>query len=179
LAERTDVEPADAGDPGTWTRSYFGDANPEIRSVLEATVGMPPSGSEEIPSAVLDVLGRLEVSYYRGDAVEITSLELNKVAGVEAALDVLGVEDPFALVMGDSRSDLRVMEWAEDADAGVAAAPSHASRAVLDHVVSTDELVFEEGGAGGMLRAVYAMDQLARLDLDVGGGRDGESARSR
>ena len=104
------------------------------------------------------------MGYYEGDAAEIGSLELSKVVGVEAALDVLGVEDPFAVVVGDSKSDLRVMEWADEHDAGIAAAPEHASQVVLDHVESTDHLVFDEGAAGDVLRTVYALNRLARLE---------------
>jgi len=86
------------------------------------------------------------------------------VVGVEAALDVLGVADPFALVMGDSKSDLRVMRWAAEHDAGIAAAPEHASRDVLDHVLSTDELVFDQGKATEPLRTVWALNRLAALE---------------
>jgi hypothetical protein len=94
----------------------------------------------------------------------VGSLELNKVVGVEAAFDVLDIEDPFALVMGDSKSDLRVMRWVEENDTGIAAAPNHASGDVLDHVMNTDELVFDRGGVAEMLRTAYAMNQLADLD---------------
>jgi hypothetical protein len=55
------------------------------------------------------------------------------------------------------------MEWVAEHDAGVSAAPEHASRDVLEHVVATDELVFDEGGAAEMLRTTYALDRLARL----------------
>jgi NDP-sugar pyrophosphorylase family protein len=74
---------------------------------------------------------------------------------------VLGVEDPFVLVMGDSKTDLRVMEWAEENDAGIAAAPDHASEAVLDHVRQRDGLVFDRGDAAAPLRVVYALNSLA------------------
>ena len=150
-----------------WARAFYADADPEIRAVLEARGGMPDtvSDSESIPDDIASLLGRIDVGYYEADAAEITSLELNKVVGVEAALDVLGVAEPFALVMGDSKSDLRVMEWVDEEGAGIAAAPAHASRDVLDHVIRTDELIFEEGSAAEMLRTVYALDRLSRLDL--------------
>jgi hydroxymethylpyrimidine pyrophosphatase-like HAD family hydrolase len=151
------------GDAQARTRAYFAGADPEIRAVLEERGGMPDADPAAAPDAVLATLERIDVGYYEADAAEITSLELNKVVGVEAALDVLGVEDPFALVMGDSKSDLRVMEWVAEQDAGIGAAPEHASRDVLEHVVSTDELVFDEGGAAEMLRTTYALDRLARL----------------
>jgi hydroxymethylpyrimidine pyrophosphatase-like HAD family hydrolase len=161
VADATDDADTSAGQ--AWTRAYFADADPEIRAVLEGRGGMPDVGPDDAPSDVQAVLDRIDVGFYGADAAEITSLELNKVVGVEAALDVLGVDDPFALVMGDSKSDLRVMEWVAEHDAGIAAAPEHASRDVLDHVVGTDELVFDEGGAAEMLRTTYALDRLARL----------------
>jgi 3-deoxy-D-manno-octulosonate 8-phosphate phosphatase KdsC-like HAD superfamily phosphatase len=76
---------------------------------------------------------------------------------------VLDVEDPFVTVMGDSKSDLRVMEWAEANDTGIAAAPDHASEDVLEHVMATDELVFDRGASAEMLRTVYVLNLLASL----------------
>jgi hydroxymethylpyrimidine pyrophosphatase-like HAD family hydrolase len=140
-------------------RSYYADADPEIAGVL-ADAGEAPTGVE-IPNDVRDVLERVDVAYYEADAAEIASRELNKVLGVQGAFDVLDVEDPFALVMGDSKSDLRVMEWVAAEDAGIAAAPEHASERTLQHVTETDELVFDEGAADDVLRTVWAMNRLA------------------
>jgi hypothetical protein len=56
------------------------------------------------------------------------------------------------------------MRWAEDNGTGIAAAPEHASRDVRDHVLGTDELLFDRGDAAGMLRTAYAMCRLAALD---------------
>jgi hydroxymethylpyrimidine pyrophosphatase-like HAD family hydrolase len=150
-------------DGSKWARAYYAHSDPEIRGVLEAQGGMPDAEVEEIPADVRDTFDRIDVAYYEGDAAEIGSRELNKVVGVEAALNVLGVEDPFTLVMGDSKSDLRVMQWADENDCGIGAAPEHASRDVLDHVVRTDELIFGRGKAGDVLRTVYALNRLARL----------------
>ncbi|MFC6725754.1 HAD family hydrolase, partial [Halobium palmae] len=47
---------------------------------------------------------------------------------------------------------------------GVAAAPEHASEDVLDHVVSTDELVYDRGEAADVLRTAYVLNLLAKLD---------------
>jgi len=152
------------GDPTAWARAYYAAADPEIRGVLETTDAVPAVDAEAVPDAVESVFERIDVAYYEADAAEIGSLELNKVVGVEAALDVLGVADPFALVMGDSKSDLRVMRWAAEHDAGIAAAPEHASRDVLDHVLSTDELVFDQGKATEPLRTVWALNRLAALE---------------
>jgi len=116
---------------------------------------------DTVPGDLRATLDRVDVAYYEADAAEIASRELNKVVGVEAALDVLGVDDPFALVMGDSKSDLRVMEYVHEHDAGIAAAPEHASGRVLDHVQSTDDLVFDEGAADEILRTVWALDRFA------------------
>jgi hydroxymethylpyrimidine pyrophosphatase-like HAD family hydrolase len=146
-------------DPGT-VRAFYADADPEIAGVL-ADQGAPAGDPGAVPGDLRETLERVDVAYYEADAAEIASRELNKVVGVEAALDVLGVDDPFALVMGDSKSDLRVMEHVAERDAGIAAAPEHASQRVLDHVKSTDELVFDEGAADEILRTVWALDQFA------------------
>ena len=151
-------------DRGTaWTRAYYADADPEIRTVLEQEGEYPDVDTDDVPDDLVEVFERIDVAYYHADAAEIGSLELNKVAGVEAALDVLDVEDPFVTVMGDSKSDLRVMEWAEANDTGIAAAPDHASEDVLEHVMATDELVFDRGASAEMLRTVYVLNLLASL----------------
>ncbi|WP_439025608.1 HAD family hydrolase [Haloarchaeobius sp. DT45] len=160
VARATDTDPEAAAD---WSRRYYGKADPEIRGVLEREGGFPDVDLDAMPDAVRDTFERIDVAYYEADAAEVTSLELDKVAGVEAALDVLGVEDPFALVMGDSKSDLRVMRWAAETDSGIGAAPEHASSDVLDFVLSTDELVFDRGKSAEMLRTVYALNRLAGL----------------
>ena len=157
-----------------WARAYYADADPEIASVLESegdgldsegndldSEGAPPERTvDNIPDAVRDRFDRIDVAYYRADAAEIGSLDLDKPTGVEAALDVLEITDPFALVMGDSKSDLRVMEWAEQTDAGIAAAPSHASESVLNHVRATDDLLYDPGDAGSVLRIVSVLNRL-------------------
>jgi hydroxymethylpyrimidine pyrophosphatase-like HAD family hydrolase len=148
---------------GTWTRAYFADQDPEIRAVLEAEDATPDRAIGDAPDPVVATLERIDVGYYEGDAAEITSRELNKPRGVEAAFDVLGVEDPFALVMGDSKSDLRVMEMVAEKDWGISAAPDHSSRDVLDHVIRTDELVFDRGKAADVLRIAYAMNRIAEI----------------
>jgi hydroxymethylpyrimidine pyrophosphatase-like HAD family hydrolase len=169
-------------------RTFYAAADPEIAGVLGDAGDLPDAvadeatggGGEEdadggdsdgdgngetalvgIPEDVRGVLERVDVAYYEADAAEIASRELNKVVGVRAAFDVLGVAEPFALVMGDSKSDLRVMEWVADGDAGIAAAPEHASGRVLEHVRETDELVFDEGAADEVLRTAWALNRLA------------------
>ncbi len=150
----------DGDDGPALARSHYADADPEIRAALARTGALdddPPTA----PAAVGDALDAVDVGYYEGDAVEITSRELNKVAGTRAAFDVLGVDDPFALVMGDSKSDLRVMEWVAERNAGIAAAPEHASERVLDHVRATDGVVFDRGAAADVLRMAAALDRFA------------------
>ncbi|WP_137288363.1 HAD family hydrolase [Natronorubrum halophilum] len=147
-----------------WTRAFYADQDPEIRAVLEGEGAYPDLDSEAVPGALSDVLERIDVAYYEADAAEIGSLELNKVVGVERAFDVLDVDDPFALVMGDSKSDLRVMKWVDEIDAGIAAAPEHASQDTLEHVLGTDELVFDRGKSVDVLRTVFALNRLARLE---------------
>ncbi len=144
-----------------WARAFYAADDPEIRGVLERAGAIPEPGSD-LPAAVGDLFERIEVAYYEGDAAEIGSLELNKVVGVEGGLDVLGIDDPFALVMGDSKSDLRVMEWAGEGR-GIAAAPDHASEGVLEHVLGTDDLVFDPGNSADVLRTVGALNRLAAI----------------
>jgi hydroxymethylpyrimidine pyrophosphatase-like HAD family hydrolase len=147
-----------------YARAYYAEHDPEIRGVLE-TVGKQESTSlADIPGPFRTRFERIDVAYYEADAAEVGSLELNKVVGVEAALDVLGIDDPFTLVMGDSKSDLRVMRWADEHGTGIAAAPNHASEDVLAHVTNTDELVFVRGDAAEMLRTAYALYRLAAID---------------
>ena len=145
-------------------RAYYADADPEIEDVLRNADGAPESDPDEIDGDVAGLLDRIDVAYYEGDAAEIASRELNKVVGVQSAFEVLGVDDPFALVMGDSKSDLRVMQWAAEHDAGISAAPEHSSTRVLEHVWNTDNLQFDRGAAGDVLRTVWAMNRLAELE---------------
>ncbi len=147
-----------------WTRAFYAAQDPEIRAVLEGSGAYPDLDADGVPDALADVLERIDVAYYEADAAEIGSLELNKVVGVERALEVLGVDVPFALVMGDSKSDRRVMQWVDENDAGIAAAPEHASRDTLEHVLETDELVFDRGKSVDVLQTVYALNRLARLE---------------
>ncbi|WP_265108865.1 HAD family hydrolase [Halosolutus halophilus] len=145
-----------------WARAYYAEQDSEIRLVLEQEGAIPAAAADDAPEDVRSVFDRIDVGYYEGDAAEIGSLELSKVVGVEAAFDVLGIDDPFAIVMGDSKSDLRVMRWVAENDAGLAAAPDHASQSVLNHVLAADELVFDQGSASDVLRIVYALNRLAR-----------------
>ncbi|WP_318569978.1 HAD hydrolase family protein [Salinigranum marinum] len=142
-------------------RAYFAGTDPEIENVLVSEGESVDRTLEDVPDAVAEIFERVDVAYYHADAAEIGSLELNKPRGVQAALEVLGIEDPFLIMMGDSKSDLRVMKWAAENDCGIGAAPKHSSTAVLDHVRATDELVFEPGDAASMLRTVYVMNLLA------------------
>jgi len=154
---------AEVADPALLARTYFA-SDPEIASVFEAGGVAHDADLEQAPEQFLDVLRRIDVGYYEGDAAELVSLELDKPTGVREALDVLDIEDPFALVMGDSKSDLRVMEWLADNNCGIAAAPDHASQGVLDHVGAHDDLVYEAGEAFAILHIVYGMELLATLD---------------
>jgi len=152
---------------GEWTRAFYAARDPEIAAVLDERGELPDEGGlgeADVPEAAAQFLDRVDVAYYEGDAAEVVSRELNKPVGVEAAFEVLGVEDPFALVLGDSKSDLRVMEWVAERDAGIAAAPEHASSVVLEHVRERDDLVFPAGDAGDVLRTVYALDRLVGVE---------------
>ncbi|MEM4781577.1 MAG: HAD family hydrolase [Halalkalicoccus sp.] len=161
-------EEADANvtskEAGAFARAFYAESDPEIREVLDDAGGTELPDIDDVPDPLDAVFERIDVAYYEGDAAEIGSLELNKVVGVEAAFDVLDVAEPFALVMGDSKSDLRVMEWVTEEGYGLGAAPEHSSSDVLAFVESTDELVFDRGRSADMLRTVYALDRLASLD---------------
>ncbi|WP_224336219.1 HAD family hydrolase [Haloprofundus halobius] len=164
IAELAESEAGGRAELGpSWARAYYADADNEIREVLESEHAVPELALEDVPSAVSERFDRIDMAYYHADAAEVGSLELDKAAGVESALDVLGVDDPFVVVMGDSKSDLRVMQWAADNDAGLAAAPDHSSRDVLAHVMDTDELVFGRGRSAEMLRTISALNLLAKL----------------
>jgi hypothetical protein len=56
------------------------------------------------------------------------------------------------------------MEWLAETDSGIAAAPDHASQAVLDHVNARDELLYDGGEASTILHVVYGMELLATLE---------------
>jgi hydroxymethylpyrimidine pyrophosphatase-like HAD family hydrolase len=144
-----------------WARCHYANADPEIEQVLTKRDLLPDITPESIPTEVRGIFEQIDVAYYHADAAEIGSLELDKSVGVEAALSVLGIDDPFALVMGDSKSDLRVMEWLNERDAGLGAAPEHASADVLEFVNDTDELVFKPGNSGDVLRMAYALNRLS------------------
>ncbi|QLG27442.1 HAD family hydrolase [Halorarum halophilum] len=156
VAERTDVADGPAA-----ARAFFADVDPEIEASLKRAGADVPADSD---AEAVPLLERLAVALYRADAAELAAHDLDKAAGVRAALDALGIEDPFVCVMGDSKSDLRVMEWAAEANAGIAAAPAHSSDSVLEHVEATDQLVFAPGGADEILRTVYALNRLVGLD---------------
>lgn len=128
---------------------------------------LPSCPVEETPETVRDRLNRVDVAYYRADAAEVGSLELSKVTGVEAAFDVLGVDEPFALVMGDSKTDLRVMEWAEEHGLEIGAAPTRPSDPVVEFVERSNELLYAPGDSEAVLRTVYALVLLARLEGDA------------
>jgi hydroxymethylpyrimidine pyrophosphatase-like HAD family hydrolase len=148
----------------TYARAHYASVDPEIRAALARRDDLVDLPAEDVPDPVAETFDRVDVAFYEGDAAEISSLELDKATGVEAALSVLGVADPFVLVMGDSKTDLRVMEWVDDRGAGVSAAPDHASESVLDHVRATDDLVFRRGAAAEMLRTAHVVNVLAALD---------------
>ncbi|MFB6110922.1 MAG: HAD family hydrolase [Halobacteriaceae archaeon] len=159
VSETLEVEPHADG----IARAFYAAADPEIDAVVQAADDRSIPDPSEIRPSFRQLFERIDVAYYEGDAAEIGSRELNKVVGVDAAFDVLDIEDPFALVMGDSKSDLRVMRWVAENDMGIGAAPEHASTEVLEHVRATDELIFDPGDAGAILRTAYAMRLLARI----------------
>jgi hydroxymethylpyrimidine pyrophosphatase-like HAD family hydrolase len=160
VAEAVDVR---VDEPATLARTYFAQ-DPEIARVLDGGGVAHDADLDAAPEAFADALRRLDVGYYEGDAAELVSLELDKPTGVREAFEVLDTDDPFALAMGDSKSDLRVMEWLAETDSGIAAAPEHASQAVLDHVNERDELVYTAGEASTILHIVYGMELLAAID---------------
>ena len=107
------------------------------------------------------LLQSIEIGYYRGDAVELTAGALGKARGVRVAADTLSLETPFMLVMGDSKTDLEVMNAVTEADRGICAAPDHASDGVLDHCRDANGIVFDQGRAADALRIAFAYNILA------------------
>jgi hydroxymethylpyrimidine pyrophosphatase-like HAD family hydrolase len=164
LGADVDADDEQATQGSDWARAYYAERDAEIRSVLERAGEYQRVADAAPPEAVADTFDRVDAAYYEADAAEIGSLELNKVVGVQAAFDVLDIDDPFAVVMGDSKSDRRVMEWVTEEDAGIVAAPDHASQETLEHVLDHDELVFGRGQSAEMLRTVYALNRLAGLE---------------
>jgi hydroxymethylpyrimidine pyrophosphatase-like HAD family hydrolase len=157
VSEATTASDATVAPGPAVARAFFAESDPEIAAALDRETA-PRAAT--VPSPAADLLGALDVALYHADAAELAVRALDKAAGVEAALSVLGVDDPFVIVMGDSKSDLRAMEWASDNEAGIAAAPTHASEGVLAHVRATDELLFPPGEAAEMLQVVWALDCL-------------------
>lgn len=174
LGETISSEP-DAID---WAKAHYAARDPEIESLLAERNVSPSCTVEDIPEEIGTQLKQIDVAYYHADAAEVGSLELNKVAGVKAALDVLGVEDPHALIMGDSKTDLRVMKWAEKQGNGIGAAPTHASQAVLDYLKDTDKLLFTPGDSGAVLRTTYALNRFRDLEEKTQSLADTDSSDS-
>ncbi len=151
---------ADAPTGSEWAHAFYAANDPEIASALSSRDARPGIDPGEIPGGTRERFDAIDLALYPGDAAEISSRALHKAAGVRAAYEVLGLTDPFAVMLGDSKSDLRVMEWLAAEDAGIAAAPEHASEQVLDHVRGTDDLVFPPGRSVDVLRTVDAMNRL-------------------
>ena len=154
-------------DGGSWARAVYAAADTEIEAVLERRAALPDISSEAVDPESKDLFDVIDVAYYAGDAAEISSAELNKARGVEAAVGVMDLDEPFAAMFGDSKSDLRVMEWLEARNQGIAASPEHASEDVRAHVESTDGLLFHRGRSVDMLRTIDAVYRIAEIvDLD-------------
>ena len=164
LLDRLGAAVTDEATGPTYARAHYAAADPEIHDALVRRDDRADLPAADVPDPVAETFERVDVAFYRADAAEISSLELDKAAGVEAALSVLGLDDPFVLVMGDSKTDLRVMEWVAERDCGVSAAPAHASESVLDHVRAGDDLVFDRGGAAAVLRTATVVNAFAALD---------------
>jgi hydroxymethylpyrimidine pyrophosphatase-like HAD family hydrolase len=147
-----------------WARAYYSDADGEIATVLTNRDKNVDQTHKPIPPVIKNRFDQIDVAYYHADAAEIGSLDLDKPTGVQAALESLAIEDPFVLVMGDSKSDLRIMRWVERENAGIVAAPRHASTTVVNHVTQTDNLVYEPGDAASILRSIGVLNRLAAFD---------------
>lgn len=157
------VEYDQAGQRG-WARAYYANTDGRIRSVLKEQDQLSDSVGVEIPDSWTRLFDQITVDYYKGDAIEVRLSELNKAAGVKKALEVLEVSDPSIFMMGDSKTDLKVMEWVTANGIGIVAAPDHASSAVLDHVRASDGLVFDHTDGAHALRTVYGFNKITELD---------------
>lgn len=147
-----------------YARKYYSSESSSIHSVLDNRGELAQVTIKDVPDMYRTKFDCIDIGYYEADAAEIGSSELSKVTGVRSALDVLDVQNPFALVMGDSKSDLRVMRWAKKNNTGISAAPDHASQNVISHVNNRDKLVFSRGNAAEMLRTTYVLNRLAELE---------------
>ncbi|MBB6647774.1 HAD hydrolase family protein [Halobellus ruber] len=156
-----------AWNSGSWKAiaAYYADQSSEIASALASQEVAFDADLAELPTSIRSLLHSIDVNYYPGDAVELTSNRFDKATGVQTALSTVGIEHPFSLVMGDSRTDLRVMEAVAETQAGIPAAPAHANDAVLDHVKSCDGLVFDRGEAAFALRTAYAYHQFQQAEV--------------
>jgi HAD superfamily hydrolase (TIGR01484 family) len=109
------------------------------------------------------LLQSVDIGYYHGDAVELTSGALGKANGVRVAIDTLPLDDPFILAMGDSQTDLSVMKTLTEQNKGICAAPDHASAAVLDHCQDSNGLIFEQGAVADALQIAFAYNLLGEM----------------
>ena len=141
---------------------FYGSRDPEIGTVLRDR-NIEVNTIESVPAA-LSVLEELDVVYYEADAVEVLSSRITKRSGVETAFDTLSLTTPFALVMGDSKTDLAMMEYVAEMGSGIPAAPKHASDSVIEYVRSKDGFLFEPGNGGDPLRRMYAYNRMDALD---------------
>lgn len=140
---------------------FYGSRDPEVGAVLRDR-GVEIAPVESVPPA-LSVLEELDVVYYEADAVEVLSSRITKRSGVESAFETLSLASPFALVMGDSKTDQVMMEYAVETGSGIPAAPTHASDSIVEYVRSEDGFLFEPGHGGDPLRRMYAYNRLGAL----------------
>lgn len=151
---------------------HFAATDPELAAALERQHTVSPvidtaeaNGVFESAADTADrdldpLLQSIEIGYYRGDAVELTAGALGKASGVRVAADTLSLEEPFMLVMGDSKTDLEVMTAVTEANRGICAAPAHASDGVLEHCRDANGIVFDQGHATDALRIAFAYNIL-------------------
>lgn len=144
------------------TLAYYGSRDPEIEDVLRDK-GIEIDYGEGLPDE-LSVLDALDVVYYEADAVELLSNGITKRSGVETAFEALDMANNFALVMGDSKTDLPMMEHVVETGSGILAAPEHASDTVLEYVRHHGGFVFERGHGSDTLQKVYAYNQMQSLE---------------
>lgn len=65
--------------------------------------------------------------------------------------------------MGDSKTDLDVMEAVTETSSGICAAPDHASDAVLEHCKDVHGIIFDQGIIAEALQIAFAYNLLDGL----------------
>lgn len=143
--------------------THYGNANQHIRSVLQKQDKLQNIDTVQLSAPQRHLLNNITINYYKGDAVEARLTQLNKRSGVKTALNTLRVCNPSILLMGDSETDLKLMQWIVNNNYGVVATPDNASSSVIGYVQDADGVVYSPSDADDVLRAAYGLNKVIEL----------------